>query len=113
MRAYCNASPPGFRKFLRWVEVQSDPIDAYLLNGFHWEHKEVAVDALYKFVLLHASEDAQQLVELQDENGPAAWRKLLIRYGSVGESYVFDQMSTLMDVPRCKQLNELLSVITR
>ena len=102
MTAYCNASRPGFRKFLRWVEVQSDPIDAYLLGGFHWEHKETAADALYDFILLHTSDDAQQFVELQDENGPEAWRQLSIRYDPVGESYVFDQMFALRDVPRWK-----------
>ena len=34
VRAYCNASKPGFRKYLRWVEAQTEPIDARLLSGF-------------------------------------------------------------------------------
>ena len=34
MRAHCNASRPCLRKFLRWVEVQSSPIDSYVLSGF-------------------------------------------------------------------------------
>ena len=47
VRAYSNASQPGFRKFLRWVEVQTSPIDLYLVSGFQWEHKEAAADALF------------------------------------------------------------------
>ena len=87
VRAYCNASKPGFRKYLRWVETQTEAIDARLLSGFHWEHKEAASDALYDFLLLHTTDDAQRLVELQpDENGPEAWRQLSIRFDPIGES---------------------------
>ena len=109
VRAYCNASQPGFRKFLRWVEVQTSPIDSYIVSGFQWEQKEAAADALFDFLQLHTTDDAQQIVELQDENGPEAWRQLSIRYDPIGELYVFDQMSALMEVPRCKQLTELPS----
>ena len=91
VRAYCNASQPGFRKFLRWVEVQTSPIDLYLVRAFDWEQKEAAGDALFNFLQLHTTDDAQQLVELQDENGPEAWRQLSIRYDPIGESYVFDR----------------------
>ena len=75
VRAFCNASKPGFRKYLRWVENQTVAIDAQLLAQFQWEHKEAASDALYDFLLMHTTDDAQRLVELQsDENGPEAWR---------------------------------------
>ena len=73
VRSYCNASKPGFRKYLRWVENQTVAIDAQLLAQFQWEHKEAASDALYDFLLMHTTDDAQRLVELQpDENGPEA-----------------------------------------
>ena len=53
------------------------------------------------------TDDAQQLVELQaDENGPEAWRQLSIRFDPIGKSYAFDQMASLMEVPRCKQLTD-------
>ena len=90
VRAYCNASQPGFRKFLRWVEVQTSLIDSYPASGFRWEHKEAAADALFDFLQLHTTDDSQQLVELQDENGPEAWWQLSIRHDPIGESYVFD-----------------------
>ena len=112
MRADCNASQPGFRKFLRWVEVQASPIDPDLVSGFQWEHKEAAADALFDLLQSHTTDDAQQLVKLLDDNGPEAWRQLSIRYDPIGESYVFDQMSALLEVPRCKQLTELPSAIT-
>ena len=113
MRAYCNASKPGFRKFLRWVETQTSTIDRHLLSNFAWEHKEAAADTLYDFLVLHTAEDAQQLVELQDENGPVAWRQLSIRFDPIGESFVFDQMASLMEVPRCKQLIDLPAALTK
>jgi hypothetical protein len=114
VRAYCNASRPGFRKYLRWVEAQTQPIDNALLANFSWEHKEAASDALYDFLLLYTTDDAQQLVESQeDENGPEAWRQLAIRYDPIGESYAFDQMATLMQVPRCKQLTDLPAALTK
>ena len=34
VRAYCNASKPGYRKYLQWVENQTQPIDSSLLAGF-------------------------------------------------------------------------------
>jgi hypothetical protein len=55
----------------------------------------------------------KKLVELQDENGLEAWRQLALRFDPVGESYVFDQMSALMDVPRCKQIVDIPAAITR
>jgi hypothetical protein len=80
VRAYCNASKPGFRKYFRWVEAQTVEIDSRLLAGFQWEHKEAASDALYDLLLMHTTDDAQRLVELQlDENGPEAWRQLTLR----------------------------------
>ena len=73
-------------------------------------HKEAASDALYDFLLLHTTDDAQQLVELQaDENGPEAWRQLSIRFDPIGEAYAFDQMASLKEVPRRKQLTDLPS----
>ena len=113
VRAYCNTSRPGFRKYMRCVETQTSPINAGLLSGFQWEHKEAASDALYDFLLLHTTDHALQLVELQDENGPEAWRQLAIRFNPVGESYVCDQMAALMDVPRFKQFTELPGTLTR
>ena len=56
---------------------------------------------MYDFLLMHTTDDAQRLVELQsDENGPEAWRQLTLRYDPIGESYVFDTMASLMKVPR-------------
>ena len=87
MRAYCNASKPGFGKYLRWVEAQTVEINGSLLANFQWEHKEAASDALYDFLLVHTTDDAQRLVELQsDENGPEAWRQLSLRYDPIGRS---------------------------
>ena len=114
VRAYCEASQPGMRKYLWWLEVQTSPIDADLLSGFQWEHKEAASHTIYDFLFLHITDDAQQLVELQqDENGPEAWRQLPIRFDPIGESYVFDQMAALMEVPRCKHLTDLPGVLTK
>ena len=62
---------------------------------------------------MHTPDDAQQLVELQDEKRLEAWRQLVIRYDPIGESYVFDQMSALMEVPRSMNLVELPAAITR
>ena len=58
LRAYCNVSKAGFRKYLRWVEAQTQPIDAGLLAGFSWEHNVAASDALYDFLLLYTTDDA-------------------------------------------------------
>ena len=104
VRAYCNASRPGFRKFFKWVESQNSRVDFQVLSRCDWKFKDVASEVLYDFLLMHTSDDAQQLVELQDENGLEAWRQLVIRFDPVGESYAFDQMSALMEVPRCKTL---------
>ena len=113
VRAYCNASRPGFRKFLKWVESQNSRVDFQVLSRCDRKFKDVASEVLYDFLLMHTSDDAQQLVELQDENGLEAWRQLVIRFDPVGESYAFDQMSALMEVPRCKHLVELPAAITR
>ena len=36
VRAYCNASRPGFRKCSKWVESQSGYIDFQVLSGGDW-----------------------------------------------------------------------------
>ena len=91
---------------MKWcAEGQTDVIDYQVLSRFDWRYKDVANKAPYDFLLLHASDDAQQLVELQDENWLEAWRQLVIRLHRVGESYVFDQMRALMEVPRCKAVD--------
>ena len=59
-------------------------IDFSILAGFNWEHKDVAGEVLYDFLLLHTSDDAQQFVEMQDESCPEAWRKLSIRFDPLG-----------------------------
>ena len=84
-----------------------------MLSSVAWKHKGTASGALYDLLLLHTTDDAQQLAELQDESGPEAWRQLSIRFGPIGAFQVFDQMSALMDVPRCKQLTELPGTLTR
>ena len=113
VRSYCNASRPGFRKFLKWIEGQNDRVNPEDLGGFDWRYKNVANEVLYDFLVLHTTEDAQTLVELQDENGLEAWRKLVQRFDPVGESYILDQMTNLMDVSRCSNLVELSSAINR
>ena len=93
VRAYCKVSRPSFRKFLRWVESQATVIDYQVLTGFAWEHEEIAGEAFYEFLLLHAAGEAQLLVELQDEIGLESCRQLAIWFVSIGESYVLDQTS--------------------
>ena len=84
MRAYCNASRPGFRKFPRCIENQTTVIEYPVLTGFAWEHKEGAGEAIYDFLLLHTSDDAQQVVEWQDENGPEVVDPFRPYWGVVG-----------------------------
>ena len=67
----------------------------------------------YDFLVLQTSDhDAQVLIELQDKNGLEARRPLCLRFDPMSESYVFDAMTSLINVPRCKQLVELPVAIT-
>ena len=59
---YCNATRPGFRKFLRWIESQREVIDHAVLTHCDWSYKDAANEALYDFFVMHTTEDAQQLV---------------------------------------------------
>ena len=63
--------------------------------------------------MLQTSEDANTLVELQNENGLEAWRKLVKRSDPAGESYFLDQMTNPMEVQRCSNLTDLASAINR
>ena len=78
-----------------------------------WQHKDIFGEALYVFLFMHTTDDARQVVELQDENGLEAWRQLAIRFDPIRESWAFDQMTALMDAPRCKQMVELQATLTR
>ena len=113
VRAYCNANLPGYRSFLGWIEGQHAPITQQLLNTIDWKHRDSAASALYDFLVLHTSGDAQNLVELHDGNGPEAWRQICLRYDPVGESFVFDSMTKLMDVERCAKMIDVPAAITR
>ena len=112
VRAFCNATRPGFKRFLIWCEKQECEIDIDDMN-IEWRHKDVAAEALYDFLVLHTGDDAQILVERFEDNGPEAWRQLARRYDPIGESYVLDQMDKLMHVTRCKNMLELPSSISR
>ena len=62
--SYCNATRLGFRKFLRWIENKREVIDYAVLAHCDWTFKDVANEALYDVLVMHTSDDAQQLVEL-------------------------------------------------
>lgn len=62
------------------MESQTTVIDFQFLGGFSRDQKEAASEAFYGFLFLHTTDGAQQLVELQDENGPEAWRQMSIRF---------------------------------
>ena len=112
VRAFCNASRPGFKKFLLWCEKQQAEIDPEDMD-IEWRHKDAAAEVLFDFLVLHTSDDAQILVERFEDNGPEAWRQLARRYDPIGESYVLDQMDKLMHVNRCKSMLELPSSISK
>ena len=96
VKAFCNANLAGFRKLLNWIETQQTAIDPSMLSAIQWKHKDVAGGALYDFLAPNTQDDALRLVERQGGNGPEAWRQLCLRYDPVGESFVFDQMASLI-----------------
>ena len=112
VRSYLNGYRTGFKKFLKWVEAQTTPIDpANMSCG--WVHKDTISEELYDFLMQQTTGDAQVIIELVEDNGPEAWRQLCKRYDPIGEAYVLDQMSSLMEVPRCKTLIELPNAIAK
>ena len=113
VRAYCNANLHGYRHFLVWIEAQAATVDDQAIQTIDWKHRDAASSALYDFLVLHTTDDAQNLVELQDGNGPEAWRQLCLRYDPIGESFVFDTMAKLMEAERCTKMTELPAAITR
>ena len=78
VRSYCNASQPGFKKFLKWIEGQSDaiPMD-FSTIPIAWESKVKASEVMFDFLMMHTSDNAQIVVELSEDNGPEAWRQLV------------------------------------
>ena len=114
VRSYCNASKSGFKKFLKWIEVQKEPIpDDFSTIPIAWEHKVECAEKLYDFLFQHTGLDAQVEVENAEDNGPEAWRKLVQRYDPLGESYIVDEMGSLMNVQRCKKIVDLPAAISR
>ena len=113
VRSYCNATRPGFKQFLKWIEMQDAPIEPLSMHEVNWKYTDAANDALYNFMVMHTSDEAQTLVELAEYNGCEAWRQLCRRFDSVGESYVIDQMSMLMEVDRCTKFIDLPAAIAR
>ena len=113
VKAFCNANLAGFRKLLNWIETQQTAIDPSMLSAIQWKHKDVAGGALYDFLAPNTQDDALRLVERQGGNGPEAWRQLCLRYDPVGESFVFDQMASLIEVERCTKMTEIPDKITK
>ena len=114
VRAYCNASKPGFKRFLKWCETQTAEIDIDPAQmAFDWKYKQAAAGDLYDFLVMHTEGEAQILVEQDEDNGPEAWRQLSMRFDPVGETYVIDQMSNLMSVKPCANMGELPAAISR
>ena len=87
VRSYCNSTKAGFKKFLKWIEVQKDPIPSdFSQIPIAWEHKVECAEKLYDFLFQHTELGAQVEVENAEDNGPEAWRKLVQRYDPLGES---------------------------
>ena len=111
-RAYCNASRPGFKKFLQWIERQETEINVDDMR-VDWRYKESAAEVLYDFLMIYTDDSARIIVERYEDNGPEAWRQLARRYDPIGETYAIDQMNKLMNVSRCKSMIELPTAISR
>ena len=113
VRAYCNGSRPGFKHFLQWIEKQEIPINPNHMPEVRWEYKEAANQELYDFLIMRTADAAQVVVELSEDNGLEAWRQLVRRFDPIGESYVLDQMGSLMNVEQCAKLADLPGAIAR
>lgn len=111
--AYCNGSRPGFKQFLQWMEKQEAPINPAHMPEINWEYKEAANQELYDFLMMRTADAAQTVVELSEDNGLEAWRQLVRRFDPIGESYVLDQMGSLMNVEQCAKLADLPGAIAR
>ena len=71
IRAYVNGHRSGFKKFLKWVEAQTTPINMDDMDC-DWKYKESAAGHLYDFLMMHVTGDAQVIIELIEDNGPEA-----------------------------------------
>lgn len=111
-RAYCNASRPGIKKFLQWIERQETEINVDDVR-VKWRYKESAAEVLYDFLMIYTEDSVRIIVERYEDNGPEARRQLARRYDPIGETYAIDQMNTLMNVSRCKSMIELPTAISR
>ena len=112
LRAYCNGSRPGFRGLLKWIEEQKTPIDPQNID-IEWKYKNVANEVLHDFLVLHTSDDALVIVELQGENGLEGWRQLNRRYDPIGESYAIDQMGHLIEHEPVAHLVDMPAAIAK
>ena len=113
VRSHCNAARPGFRKFLKWVEAQTEPINDHMLASIDWRYKQAASEVMSDFLIGFTAGEVKCLVELQDYNGLEAWRRVVLQYDPIGESYVIDQMASLMEVRQCSNLTELPAAINK
>ena len=85
--------------------------DADLLQS-GWKWAIPANRSLYNMLISYTKGEAQIMLENSDpDEGFECWRKLIQHYDPQGGDNELTCISTLLSVPRCKRLNDIITTV--
>ena len=112
VKAYLDSKYPGFRKILTIIErANARSNDQDLVNS-GWKWALAANKSLYNMLISYTKGEAQIMLENSDpDEGFECWRKLIQHYDPQGGDNELTTINTLLSVPRCKRLNDIITTV--
>jgi hypothetical protein len=112
VKAYLDSRYPGFRKMLTIIERAEGPSNEIELQSSGWRWAIPANKSLYNMLISYTKGEAQIMLENSDpDEGFECWRKLIQHYDPQGGDNELTCISTLLSVPRCKRLNDIITTV--
>ena len=112
VKAYLDSKYPGFRKMLTIIERAQGPSNEIELSSSGWKWALPANKSLYNMLISYTKGEPQIMLENSDpEEGFECWRKLIQHYDPLGGDNELTTINTLLNVPRCKSMNNIIKTV--
>ena len=112
VKAYLDSKYPGFRKMLTVIERAETRSNEYDLTQSGWKWALPLNKSLYNMLISYTKGEAQIMLEnCNPDEGFECWRKLVQHYDPQGGDNELTTINTLLSVPRCKRLNDIIKTV--
>ena len=112
-KAYCDGRCKGYKKALKWAELQKTPISTEDVALLEWPVAEEADTALTNLLLQVTTDEPNCIADRLDERGFEAWRQLVARYDPYDDTNELENMGQILSVKRCKGMKDVPEAVAQ